>query len=80
MQSQALVAGIALGFNGITRRMNISTTSSPGPGKHFSDQRTRDVIKDIIIIDGDWQVTDSLNPRITCRRQREKEHKRSTKS
>jgi len=60
MQEQALVAGIALGVSGITSSEYLEKIVTQ-PGQTFFDERTRDRIKDIIIIDNDWQVTDSLN-------------------
>ncbi|HSU25379.1 MAG TPA: ATP-binding protein [Pyrinomonadaceae bacterium] len=61
-QSQALVAGIALGFNALTASDDRLQDLVDQPGQTFLDASDRDVIKDIIIINNKWQVTDSLNP------------------
>jgi signal transduction histidine kinase len=61
MQSQALVAGIALGFTSMqsTERLQDFVRSE---GQTFFDERTTARIKDIIVINNEWQVNDSLNP------------------
>ncbi|MGI8811767.1 MAG: ATP-binding protein [Pyrinomonadaceae bacterium] len=61
MQEQALVAGIALGVSGITSTNEYLDNIMARAGQTFLDERTRDRIKDIIIVDNDWQITDSLN-------------------
>ena len=61
LQEQALVAGIALGVSGITSTNEYLDNIMARASQTFLDDRTRDRIKDIIIIDSDWQVTDSLN-------------------
>lgn len=60
-QEQALVAGIALGFTSMqsTERLQDFVKSE---GQSFFDARTTDRIKDIIVINNEWQVNDSLNP------------------
>lgn len=60
MQVQALVAGIAVGVSGITSREYLEKIVTQ-PGQTFFDERTRDRIKDIIVIDNEWQIYDSLN-------------------
>ena len=60
MQEQALVAGFALGVSGITSSEYLEKIVTQ-PGQTFLDDRTRERIKDIIIIDNEWQITDSLN-------------------
>ena len=61
-QTQALVAGITLGLSGMLaeelRVQDVIDQTDPA----YIDQATRERIKDIIIIDGSWQVNDSLNP------------------
>ena len=61
-QTQALVAGIALGFSGVTsaNRMQDIVKSE---GQTFFDARTTDRIKDVIVINNDWEIYDSLNPK-----------------
>ena len=62
MQEQALVAGITLGFTTIplpdTRVQDLINQND----QTFFDERTKDRIKDIIIVDSTWRVIDSLNP------------------
>lgn len=61
-QTQALVAGITLGVTSLTStdlRVQDLVDSTDQP---YFDQATKERIKDIIVIDGNWQVTDSLNP------------------
>jgi signal transduction histidine kinase len=60
-QEQALVAGIALGFTSMqsTERLQDFVKSE---GQTFFDAQTTERIKDIIVINNEWQVNDSLNP------------------
>jgi signal transduction histidine kinase len=60
-QEQTIVAAIALGFRSITSLDRMQDLLDD-PDQHFLDDDTRQRIRDIIIIDNDWQVTDSLNP------------------
>jgi signal transduction histidine kinase len=60
-QEQALVAGIALGFNGMQSRDRLSDIVKQ-ENQRFFDKPTTDRIKDIIVINDKWQVYDSLNP------------------
>ena len=60
-QAQALVAGIALGSNGITSSEYMQDLIDR-EGQTYFDEKTTALIKDVIIIDNNWQVTDSLNP------------------
>jgi signal transduction histidine kinase len=60
-QAQALVAGIALGSNGITSSEYMQDIINR-EGQTYFDEATTALIKDVIIIDNNWQVTDSLNP------------------
>ena len=61
--AQALVAGIALGSNGITSSEYIQDLIDR-PGQPYFDEGTTALIKDVIIIDNNWQITDSLNPEL----------------
>lgn len=61
-QAQALVAGITLGFNGITSQNEYMQDIINREGRTYFDEQTRALVKDVIIIDNNWQVTDSLNP------------------
>jgi signal transduction histidine kinase len=61
MQTQALVAGIALGINGVTSKDRIQDIVA-AEGQTFFDERTTERIRDIIVVDKDWQIYDSLNP------------------
>lgn len=60
MQEQALVAGIALGFNGMqaTDRLQDFVKRE---GQPFFDSKTTKRIKDILIINNEWEVYDSLS-------------------
>ena len=60
-QARALVDGITLGTNGITSSEYIQDIINR-EGQTYFDDATRALIKDVIIIDNNWQVTDSLNP------------------
>lgn len=61
-QARALVAGIALGFSALTAEDDRLQDLIDRPGQTFLDDSARKLIKDIIIINDKWQVTDSLNP------------------
>ncbi len=61
MQEQALVAGIALGFNSMTSEYRLIDFVKR-EGQPFFDEKTTKRIQEIIIIDNEWQVYDSLNP------------------
>jgi signal transduction histidine kinase len=60
MQTQALVAGIALGINGVTSSDRIEDIVKR-EGQTFFDERTTQRIKDIIVVNPEWQIYDSLN-------------------
>ncbi|HKP68287.1 MAG TPA: ATP-binding protein [Pyrinomonadaceae bacterium] len=60
-QAQALVAGIALGSNGITSSEYIQDLIDRA-GQTYFDEESTALIKDVIIIDNNWMVSDSLNP------------------
>lgn len=60
MQTQALVAGIALGINGVTSKDRIEDIVKR-EGQTFFDESTTMRIKDIIVVNPDWQIYDSLN-------------------
>ncbi|MEO6484265.1 MAG: HAMP domain-containing protein, partial [Pyrinomonadaceae bacterium] len=61
-QTQALVAGITLGFTSIPLKdLRVQDLVDQKDQTYF-DQATKERIKDIIIIDSNWQVTDSLDP------------------
>ena len=60
-QEQALVAGIALGFNGMQSRDRLSDIVKQENQRFFEESITNR-IKDIIVINDKWQVYDSLNP------------------
>src|SRR5215203_4785643 len=60
MQEQALVAGSALGARGITSTDYMSDLVK-GDDQAFVDEKINERIKDIIIINQNWQITDSLN-------------------
>ncbi len=60
MQEQALVAGMVLGFNSISSREYMGELVK-GEGQPFLDEKTKQRIKDIIIINNEWQIYDSIN-------------------
>ena len=60
LQEDALVAGITLGFNSMQstdRLMDLVKRD----GQSYFDEQTTERIKDIIVINNKWQVTDTLN-------------------
>jgi signal transduction histidine kinase len=59
-QEQALVAGFALGANGMTSSDRLQAFVSR-EGQPFFDSETTQRIKDILIIDNKWEVYDSLS-------------------
>lgn len=62
LQTQALVAGISLGFNSITSQ-NYMDQLIERDGQTFFDEFAEERIRDVIIIDNEWQIADSLkNP------------------
>lgn len=61
-QEQALVAGITLGFTSIPMQDKRVQDLVDEKDQTYFDAATKERIKDIIIIDNNWQVTDSLNP------------------
>ncbi|MGH9945750.1 MAG: ATP-binding protein [Pyrinomonadaceae bacterium] len=60
IQEQTLVAGIGFGVSGITLSEYMLDLLAQ-PGQTFLDDEARVRIRDIIIIDNNWQVVDSLN-------------------
>lgn len=61
-REQALVAGIALGFKSFTSNDRLTDFVSR-PGEPFFDESVIGRIKDIIIINNQWQINDSINPK-----------------
>jgi len=57
-----LVSAIAVGFTSMTSKDFRVQDLMELPDQPFLDQDAKDRIKDIIVIDDKWQVTDSLNP------------------
>lgn len=60
LQENALVAGFALGVNSLTSENRLSDFVK-SEGQTFFDERTTERIRDIIVIDAQWHVYDSLN-------------------
>ena len=60
IQEQALVAGTALGTRGITSTDYLADMVKDGDQADF-DEKIGERIQDIIIINQNWQITDSLN-------------------
>ncbi|MGE3466494.1 MAG: ATP-binding protein [Pyrinomonadaceae bacterium] len=58
-QEQTIVAGIAVGISGLTSNDRIQDLVQ-ARGQTFFDNKARERIKDILIIDNNWQVTDAL--------------------
>jgi signal transduction histidine kinase len=61
-QEQTLVAGIALGFTSMTSKEDRLQDLIDQPGQTFLDDMAKERIRDIIIIDEQWRVVDSLDP------------------
>ncbi|NOT49197.1 MAG: HAMP domain-containing protein [Acidobacteria bacterium] len=59
-QAQALVAGFALGTAGLTSPEERVVDLIERPGQTFLDEETRGRIVDIIIIDDQWRISDSI--------------------
>lgn len=60
LQAQALVAGITLGFNSLTSKDRLQDLVRRDEQPFFDEETTRR-IKDIIIINNNWQISDSLS-------------------
>lgn len=61
LQAQALVAGIAVGSNSLTSNEDRVEDLVRRTDQTFLDEASKQRITDIIIIDNNWQVVDSLN-------------------
>ncbi len=61
LQEQALVAGFVLGTNGITSNEYMKDVIGR-EGQTFFDQQITQRLDEVIVVNQDWQVTDSLNP------------------
>ena len=62
-REQALVAGITLGFSALQSTDRLAEFLED-KGRPFFDARIRERIRDIIIINPDWEVDDSLDPKL----------------
>src|SRR4028119_334404 len=62
LQEDALVAGITLGFNSMQSTDRL-TDLVKRDGQSYFDEQTTERIKDIIVVNNKWQVTDTLNSR-----------------
>jgi len=60
-QTRALVAGIAIGSNGITSSEYMEDLIKRDD-QTFFDEAATERIKDVIIVDNEWRISDSLNP------------------
>lgn len=60
-QEQALVTGITVGFNSLTSNDLLTDLLQSG-AQPFFNGRITDRIKDIIVINNEWKINDSLNP------------------
>ncbi len=63
MQVRSLVAGTALGVSSLTSNEYLLDLVGQ-PGQSYLDDASRELIRDIIVINSDWQITDSLNPEL----------------
>ncbi len=61
-QARAFAAGITLGFESIPLEKTRIKQLFDEKDQTYFDEATKQKIKDIIIIDSNWQVTDSLSP------------------
>ena len=61
-QEQAIVAAIALGFTSMTSEDDRLQDLIDEPDQTFLDDAAKVRLRDIIIIDNDWQIVDSLSP------------------
>jgi signal transduction histidine kinase len=60
-QQQALVAGLAVGISSITSPERVQDLIDQ-PGQTFLEASARRRIRDIIVVDSNWQIADALNP------------------
>lgn len=60
LQQESLVAGMKLGVSGITSSEYLQDLVAQ-PGQTFLDEASKEQIIDVIIIDNNWQIRDSLN-------------------
>src|SRR5262249_28328739 len=60
MQERALSSGISLGLGSLTSDDRIQDIIAQ-PGQSYLDANARRRIKDILVIDSNWQVTDSFS-------------------
>jgi signal transduction histidine kinase len=61
IQGRDLVAGFALGTNSVTSKDYMEDLVKR-EGQAFFDEKTTERIKDILVINDKWQISDSLNP------------------
>ncbi len=61
MQEQALVAGMVLGFSGVSSGEYMQDLIKTGR-QPFFDEKAAQRVKDVIVINEKWQIYDSLNP------------------
>lgn len=60
-QEQALVAGIALGVSSLSSTDRIDDIVKK-EGQPFFDEQTRKRIADVIVVNNEWEISDSLKP------------------
>ena len=61
LQTRALVAGMAIGFNSLTSSEDRVADLIERQGQSFLDEETKSRIKDIIIVNNNWQVYDAIS-------------------
>lgn len=62
VQAEALVAGIAVGSSALTSKTDTMDDFINRPGQTLIDEHSRELITDIIVINNNWEVYDSLDP------------------
>lgn len=61
-QAEALVAGIAVGSSALTSQTDTMDDLIKRPGQTLIDERSRELITDVIVINNNWEIYDSLDP------------------
>jgi signal transduction histidine kinase len=59
-QEQAISSGIAIGISGLTAEGERMQDIIAAPGQTFFDEQARERIRDILVVNSEWLVTDAL--------------------
>lgn len=59
-QEQTIASGIAIGISGLTSNDRIADLVT-APGQTFFDEQVKERIKDVLIVDNKWQISDGLS-------------------